>query len=242
LHPSSLLCDSGSTRFDHGEEKGDFMSQASQRHAQISDLELAALISSKICHDVINPVGAIYNGIEILDEDKDDDARSYALDMIRNVTEQASARLQFARFAFGASGSAGSQIDLATAERISTGFIGTGKHKLRWHARHGFMVKDKVKLLLNLVACAPTALPRGGEIEVQVVGPLENPSFRFDCRGPSARPPQYLVDFVHGPAVPPLDAMTIQAYYTQRLAESSGMRLNISKEGADIVMQATPAH
>ena len=91
-----------------------------------SDLDLAALISSKICHDVIGPVGAIYNGLEILDEDDDAQAKSYALNVIRNVTEQASARLQFARFAFGAAGSAGSMIDLNTAEQISRGFIGIG--------------------------------------------------------------------------------------------------------------------
>ena len=60
--------------------------------AQPTDLELAALISSKICHDVIGPVGAIYNGLEILDEDDDAQAKTYALDVIRNVTEQASAR------------------------------------------------------------------------------------------------------------------------------------------------------
>jgi signal transduction histidine kinase len=66
------------------------------------DLELAALISSKICHDVIGPVGAIYNGLEILDEDSNLEAKTYAMDVIRNVTEQASAKLQFARFAFGA--------------------------------------------------------------------------------------------------------------------------------------------
>ena len=89
------------------------------QRAHPTDLELAALISSKICHDVIGPVGAIYNGLEILDEDDDPDAKTYALDVIRNVTEQASARLQFARFAFGAAGSAGAMIDLGTAEQIS---------------------------------------------------------------------------------------------------------------------------
>ena len=73
-----------------------------------TDLELAALISSRICHDIINPVGAIFNGLEILDEEDDAQAKSYALNVIRNVTEQASARLEFARFAFGAAGSAGS--------------------------------------------------------------------------------------------------------------------------------------
>ena len=147
-------------------------------HVQPSDLEIAALISSKICHDVIGPVGAIYNGLEILDEDDDADAKNYALDVIRNVTEQASARLQFARFAFGAAGSAGALIDLSTAEQISRGFVGTGKHKLVWKLEPGHMSKDKVKLLLNLVAIAITALPRGGDIEVSMSGTHEAPTFR----------------------------------------------------------------
>lgn len=203
-----------------------------------SDLDLAALISSKICHDVIGPVGAIYNGLEILDEDDDAQAKSYALDVIRNVTEQASARLQFARFAFGAAGSAGAMIDLTTAEQISRGFIGQGKHKLAWHGPAGHMAKDKVKLLLNLVASSMTALPRGGEIDVAISGSMEQPAFLIRCTGTSARPPQYLVDFIIAKQPPALDALTIQAYYTMRLAGSAGMRLEILKDGDDILLSA----
>ena len=171
-------------RSDLRHHKGASMGQ----RANPTDLELAALISSKICHDVIGPVGAIYNGLEILDEDDDEEAKNYALDVIRNVTEQASARLQFARFAFGAAGSAGAMIDLGTAEQISRGFIGKGKHNLIWRTVPGHMGKDKVKLLLNLVASAITALPRGGEIEVQMGGSLENPSFLIRCRGTERAP------------------------------------------------------
>jgi histidine phosphotransferase ChpT len=205
-----------------------------------SDLELAALISSKICHDVIGPVGAIYNGLEILDEDDDAQARNYALDVIRNVTEQASARLQFARFAFGAAGSAGAMIDLSTAEQISRGFIGQSKHRLTWRGAPGHMAKDKVKLLLNLVACSITALPRGGDIEVTVGGSMDAPNFLIRCKGTSARPPQYLTEFILGQQPPQLDAMTIQAYYTMRLAGTAGMRLEILKDGADILLSAKP--
>jgi histidine phosphotransferase ChpT len=208
---------------------------------QPTDLELAALISSKICHDVIGPVGAIYNGLEILNEDDDAAAKSYALDVIKNVTEQASARLQFARFAFGAAGSAGTMIDLTTAEQISRGFIGQGKHKLIWHGLPGHMAKDKVKLILNLVASAVTALPRGGDIEVSMKGTVETPSLTIRCRGTGARPPQYLTEFVVGEQPPQLDAMTIQAYYTWRLAHASGMRLSIDKDNADVVLSAQPA-
>jgi histidine phosphotransferase ChpT len=208
--------------------------------AQPTDLELAALISSKICHDVIGPVGAIYNGLEILDEDDDAEAKTYAMDVIRNVTEQASARLQFARFAFGAAGSAGAQIDLATAEQICRGLIGQGKHKLAWRCLAGHMAKDKVKLLLNLVASAITALPRGGEIAVAVTGSLDTPSFVLRCQGTAARPPQYLADYVGGGQVPQLDALSIQAYYTWRLAAASKMRLDIAKDGADVLLSAKP--
>jgi histidine phosphotransferase ChpT len=211
------------------------------QHVQPTDLEIAALISSKIVHDVIGPVGAIYNGIEILDEETDDaDAKTYAMDVIRNVTQQASARLQFARFAFGAAGSAGAMIDLATAEQISRGYLGNGKHKLSWTGQPGYMAKDKVKLLLNMFAAAITALPRGGDIDLTIIGSLENPSFVFKCRGTGARPPQYLIDFVTGEQLPHLDAMTIQAYYTWRLADSAGMKIQIVKDSADIVVSAVP--
>jgi histidine phosphotransferase ChpT len=207
-------------------------------HVKPTDLELAALISSKICHDVIGPVGAIYNGLEILDEDDNAEAKDYALTVIRNVTEQASARLQFARFAFGAAGSAGAQIDLATAEQLSRGLVAKGKHKLVWRGNPGYMAKDKVKLLLNLSAAAITALPRGGEIEVSIPGSLEQPNFILRCRGAGVRPPQYLSDFVGGGQPPQLDAMSIQAYYTWRLAASALMRLDIIKDGADILLTA----
>ena len=205
-----------------------------------TDLELAALISSKICHDVIGPVGAIYNGLEILDEDNDAEAKDYAMNVIRNVTEQASARLQFARFAFGAAGSAGALIDLGTAEQISRGFVGNAKHRLTWSGIPGYMIKDKVKLLLNLVACGIAALPRGGEIGVSMAGSLDNPSFLMRCTGPTAKPPQHLMEFITGSAQSPLDAMSIQAYYTWRLAQISGMRLEILKDGDDILLSAKP--
>jgi len=210
------------------------------QYSHPTDLELAALISSKICHDVIGPVGAIYNGLEILDEDDNAEAQSYALEVIRNVTEQASARLQFARFAFGAAGSAGSAIDLGTAEQISRGFVGNNKHKLIWNLPPGQLAKDRAKLLLNLIASAVTALPRGGEIEVCMSGTLAAPAFVIFCRGGGVRPPQYLTDFVRGGPMPRLDAMTIQAYYTWRLAGSAGMLLDIRMEGPEVVLTARP--
>ncbi len=204
--------------------------------ARPTDLELAALISSKICHDVINPVGAIYNGLEVLNEDEDAQSRNSTLEVIRNVTMQASARLEFARFAFGASGSAGSMIDLSMAEKICRGFLGQSKHKLVWNGQQGHVPKDRAKLLLNLVSAGINALPRGGDIIVTIRGPMELATFDVRCKGTGARPPIHLVECLSG-AVPALDSMSIQPYFTARLAESAGVKLEVQKDGTDVVLQ-----
>ncbi len=205
--------------------------------AEPSDLELAALISSKICHDVISPVGAIYNGLEILGEDDDPKSRAYAMDVIRNVTVQASARLQFARFAFGAAGSAGAEIDLQTARDISEGFVGGGKHQLSWQAPMGMLPKNQVKLLLNLIALSINALPRGGSIAVTIGQDLSNFDFVITCTGRTARPPKYLAQIVAG-EMPEIDAMSVQAYYTWRLAANVGATIAIEQDGEAVVITA----
>src|SRR5260370_40532632 len=73
----------------------------------IGALDLAALLCSRLCHDLISPVGAIINGLEVMEEDKDEETKTFALDLIKKSATQASAKLQFCRLAFGAAGSAG---------------------------------------------------------------------------------------------------------------------------------------
>ncbi len=206
--------------------------------AAIDDLELAALISSKICHDVIGPVGAIHTGLEVLDDDDDEQSRAYALEMIRSFTAQASAKVQFARFAFGAAGSVGATVDTGNAEQIARGFIGQGKHKLSWKVPRGQMSKDKTKLLLNLIACAVTSLTRGGEIVASIRGTLTDPAVEVRCIGPGARMPQHLREFLTTPETHKIDALSVQPYYTCRLARMCGLRLSVALEGVDVVMLA----
>src|SRR3974390_70360 len=68
-------------------------------------LDLAALLCSRVCHDLISPAGAIVNGLEVLDESKDEETKTFALNLIKKSARTASARLQFCRIAFGAAGS-----------------------------------------------------------------------------------------------------------------------------------------
>src|SRR5207253_9719938 len=86
-------------------------------------LELAALLCSRVCHDLSSPVGAIVNGLEVLDEDPKPDDRDFALDLIRKSAKTASARLQFCRLAFGAAGSAGAHLDVGDAPTMARGHL-----------------------------------------------------------------------------------------------------------------------
>ena len=117
----------------------------------LDSLDLSALLCSRVCHDVISPVGAIVNGLEVLEEDNDPSMREFALDLIRKSAHQASARLQFARLAFGAAGSAGAAIDLGDAETVAKGMFQDDKIALTWSSPRVLMPKNRVKLLLNLV-------------------------------------------------------------------------------------------
>lgn len=207
----------------------------------LGDLDLTALISSRICHDVISPVGAIANGLEVLDEEHDDQVREYALDLIRRSADQASAKLQFARLAFGAAGSAGTEIGLPQIEDVSQGILDPEKHKVEFTSKLASLSKDKVKLLLNMFAIAITALPRGGRIAIDVSGDINAPSIKIACEGEGARMPERFHDLMVGNNGFELDSMSIQAYYTVRMAAESNMSLGAEKDGSDIILTANPA-
>ena len=96
----------------------------------LDGLDLAALLCSRVCHDLISPVGAVVNGLEVLEESKDDETKTFAMDLIKRSAQTASARLQFCRLAFGAAGSAGAAIDLGDAQGVARGFLEDGKTKL----------------------------------------------------------------------------------------------------------------
>src|SRR5216683_82523 len=96
-------------------------------------LDLAALLCSRVCHDLISPAGAIVNGLEVLEESKDEETKTFALDLIKKSARTASARLQFCRIAFGAAGSAGAQIDTGDAHALARAFIEDEKTKLAWN-------------------------------------------------------------------------------------------------------------
>ena len=200
-------------------------------------LDLAALLCSRVCHDLISPSGAIVNGVEVLEESKDEETRSFAIDLIKKSARTASARLQFCRIAFGAAGSASAQIDLSDAEKVARGFIEDEKVKLAWNLPSALQPKNRVKLLLNMILVATQSIPRGGIVAVDGDGPPEAMTFKISARGLNARIPQAVPALLAGtPENGAVDAHAVQPFYAGLLGRASGLAVSIETDGDAIVV------
>jgi Uncharacterized protein conserved in bacteria len=205
----------------------------------IEALDLAALLCSRVCHDLISPVGAIVNGLEVLAEEKDEETKTFALDLIKKSAGTASAKLQFCRIAFGAAGSAGAQIDLGDAEIITRGFFEDDKTKLAWNLPRALLPKNRVKLLLNLLLIAGQTIPRGGRLTVDPIGEGESMGFKVSAAGVNAKVPPAVAALLAGDAGgTALDAHRIQPFYASLLAQASGVKAAMAMEGETVVVTA----
>jgi histidine phosphotransferase ChpT len=199
-------------------------------------LDLAALLCSRVCHDLISPTGAIVNGLEVLEEAKDEETKEFALDLIKKSAKTASARLQFCRIAFGAAGSAGAQIDTGDAETMARGFL-DDKIKLTWNMQRVLLPKNRVKLLLNMLVIAVGTIPRGGTLMVDAIGEGEATGFRITTAGLNARISQALPDLLAGrPENGTIDAHAVQPFYTGLLAKACNVAVSLTAEGDGVVV------
>ncbi len=206
--------------------------------AALEALDLAALLCSRVCHDLISPVGAIVNGLEVMEDDKSEETQTVAMDLIRKSVKVASARLQFCRLAFGAAGSAGAQIDLGDAESVSRGFLEDDKTKLAWNLPRALVAKNRVKLLLNMLVIAGQTIPRGGLLTVDPIGSGDSLGFKVTASGTNAKMPEKVPPLLNSPEPAGIDAHAIQPYYTGLLAKNCGLAVAVAPEGESVVVTA----
>jgi histidine phosphotransferase ChpT len=203
-------------------------------------LDLAALLCSRVCHDVISPVGAIVNGLEVLDGEEDEDMRSVAMDLIKKSAISASARLQFCRLAFGAAGSLTAAIDTGDAENVARGLFSNDRTTMRWNGQRSLAPKNTVKLLLNLCLIAASAVPRGGVIAVDLEGHGDSMTIRVEANGVTARLSHAAAAFLSGETADAIDAHSIQPYYTALLAQQCSMAIKASMSPESVTLIAAP--
>lgn len=187
------------------------------------DMRVLELLSSRLCHELISPVGAINNGIELMDE-ADADFAKEATKLIANSARSAGNRLNFYRFAYG-SGRAG------TGREVTMGLLEGAKSRCDWTAAVSALSVEWQRLACNMVVLATEALPRGGSIEVDAAA--GKPGIVVKAAGDAINLTQELRAVLSGTApVAELTARTVHAYYTGKLAETLDAKLNLAEPQA----------
>jgi histidine phosphotransferase ChpT len=129
--------------------------------------EFASLLCSRLCHDLLSPVGALNNGIELLADEHDPEMRARCLDLLAESARASANKLKFFRLAFGAAGGFADVVDTREARAAIEGLFGTdGRIQLGWMVDEPTMSKAALKVLLNIVLIAGDALVRGGSLDV----------------------------------------------------------------------------
>ena len=130
-------------------------------------VDLASLLCSRLCHDLLSPVGALNNGLELMADEQDPEMREKCLELLNESARASANKLKFFRLAFGAAGGFGDQIDTREAKAALEGLFGAEKRvELGWVIADDELPKGAVKLLLNLALIAGDALVRGGRLDV----------------------------------------------------------------------------
>ena len=211
----------------------------------MSDLahDLAALMCSKLCHDLISPIGALGNGLEVLADESNGELRHDALELIESSAKAASAKLQFARLAFGMAGGIGGTLDLNMAARAAGEYFETTKATLNWQPGQSTAPKDLVRLCLNLVLVALDCIPRGGEVNAELEAEAEGGfAFTVHAAGQGARLPEAIRNAIEGStALEELDARLVQPYFTGHLSRILGGKLSFMPQDGEVVLKVARA-
>ena len=200
----------------------------------MNELDFSALLVSRVCHDLVSPLGAVVNGLEVLEDERDPAMRADALKIVGSSAAQALARIQFMRIAFGAAGSAGAELDLNEVGRLVSGLLEGGKVTLEWNVPQAYWAKDWAKLLMNATLLGADCLPRGGIVKVEAGSDTTTPSFKVRATGTHIRLAEEVERSIRGEqAVSAVDARGIQPFLTHKLSRAVNAGLTIrTDEGA----------
>ena len=201
-------------------------------------VELASLLCSRLCHDLLSPVGALNNGIELLADEQDPEMRERCLELLAESARASANKLKFFRLAFGAGGGFGDEIDTHEARTALEGIYGPDKRvELGWMVADDKMSKGAIKLLLNLAMIAGDALVRGGRLDVGAE--RRNGSLEMVIR---AEGPRILVDpklretIAKGHSGGEVEPRAAGAWLAHTLAAEAGGTIQLSDPADEVLL------
>ncbi len=213
---------------------------------ELSAPDLAAMLCSRVCHDLINPVGAMGNGLEALeDPEQASSMQDLAKELVTNASKTALARLEFARLAYGASSTAGTDFDTRECERVAKLLFEVEKADLDWQISPAMVPKNKGKLLMNMLIIAAGSVPRGGMVKVSFRGESGKEEIEIIASSDPEKKQKTLIpsgvrELMAGNPENGVDARSIQPFYTGLLARLSDMDLAMGLDGATLKFTASP--
>jgi histidine phosphotransferase ChpT len=195
-----------------------------------SAVDFASLLCSRLCHDLLSPVGALNNGLELLADEHDPDMRARCLELLNESARASANKLKFFRLAFGAAGGFGEAVDAREARTAIEGLFGPdGKVELGWMVEAPTLSKTAIKVLLNLALIAGDALVRGGRLDVgaEVIGDVTEIVVRAE--GPRLILDQELRDALQGKTTAEtLTPRAAAAWLVNQLASTNGGSVQVS--------------
>jgi len=201
-------------------------------------IDLASLLCSRLCHDLLSPVGALNNGIELLADEQDPEMRTKCLELLAESARASANKLKFFRLAFGAGGGFGAEIDTREAQAAIEGLYGPEKRlEIGWMVPEGRLPKDAVKLLLNLAMLAGDALVRGGRLDVGAERGSNGIELVIRAEGPRLLlDPVLRETLVRGSSGGTVEARAAAAWLAHGLASGAGGSIKLSPEDGQLLL------
>lgn len=200
-----------------------------------SEVDLASLLCSRLCHDLLSPVGAMNNGLELLADENDPEMKQRCMDLLAESAKAAADKLKFFRLAFGAAGGFGTDVDPNEARSVIEPLVtSSGRTTLEWAVPAEFMPKRAIKILLNLVLLANDALVRGGTLFVGAENRGNEHEIVIRANGPRIVLDDMIRKTLTGGLDPlQVDSRTAAAWMARNLALRGGGLVQVAEPDAE---------
>ena len=204
----------------------------------MTPVDLASLMCSRLCHDLMSPVGALNNGIELLADEQDPDMRERCLELLAESARASANKLKFFRLAFGAAGGFGEEVDTREAQSAVSGLYGVDRRiELGWMVTDEKLPKGAVKLLLNRAMIAGDALVRGGRLDVGAERREDGLEMVIRAEGPRVLvDPKLRETLAKGHADGAVEPRAAGAWLAHTLAAEAGGTIQLSDPADDILL------
>ena len=201
-------------------------------------VDLASLLCSRLCHDLLSPVGALNNGIELLADEQDPEMRERCLELLAESARASANKLKFFRLAFGAAGGFGDAIDTREARSALEGLFGAERRiELGWMVADDKLSKGAVKLLLNLALLAGDALVRGGRLDVGAEGKDGGVELVIRAEGPRILlDPNLRETLLRGSSGGTVEPRAAGAWLAHSLAAEAGGTIQLSDPADEVLV------